>query len=195
MAYVLGAVKPHVRAAANSLGAQFGIKTIYGVSSGSVPNSDHPKGLALDFMISNLSGGKAIGDALAAYVLNNMAALGVKYVIWYRRINDGSGWRPYSGPSSHTDHVHVSFNATPGTGTPGGVVPVGNPLIPDSVEKIWGFFKSVDEAITWITDPDNIRRIAMFAAGLILALIGLFRLDNVKAATNAAIKGVKNAKP
>jgi hypothetical protein len=195
MPYVLGAVKPHVRAAAESLGAKFGIRTIYGVGPGSVPNSDHPKGLALDFMINNLSSGRAVGDALAAYVLQNMAALGVKYVIWYRRINNGSGWKPYSGPSAHTDHVHVSFNATPGTGGETGTVPVGNPLVPDSIEKIWGVFTSIDDAIKWITDPDNIKRIALFAVGLILALIGLFRLDNVKAAANAAIKGVKNAKP
>jgi hypothetical protein len=41
----------------------------------------------------------------------------VKYVIWNRRIMAGAGgpnpwaWRPYSGPSPHTEHVHLSVVA------------------------------------------------------------------------------------
>jgi hypothetical protein len=49
--YSLGAVKPWVAKAASIIGPKFGISSIGGV--GSRPNpSDHPKGLALDFMCS-----------------------------------------------------------------------------------------------------------------------------------------------
>lgn len=110
--YNLGKVKDHVRAAANSIGHQFRVDTIYGVGTGSVPNSDHPRGLALDFMVG---GDKAKGDAIASYVLQHAQVLGVKYVIWYTRIwRPGKGWAPYHGPRNHKDHVHVSFNAKNG---------------------------------------------------------------------------------
>lgn len=108
--YSLGAVKSHVEAAAYDIGPRFGIKTIYGWAPGQY---DHPKGLALDFMINNIANGKSVGDQLAAYVLANASRLRVSYVIWYRRSwNPGRGtWVPYSGASDHTDHVHVSFKA------------------------------------------------------------------------------------
>lgn len=124
MPYALGAVKDHVRAAAESIGPKFGITNILGV--GLRPNeSDHPLGLALDFMTKD----KAKGDALAAYVKANAAAYGVKYVIWWGQIwsvaRNAEGWRVYEPPTGlktdtamHKDHVHVSFNATPGTGVP-----------------------------------------------------------------------------
>lgn len=107
----LGAVQPHVKKAAEHFGARFGIDDIGGFrSKGSVPNSDHPRGLALDFMVSAKTD-KARGDALAAALLAGRQQWGVTYVIWNRRINsgDGRGWRPYFGPSAHTDHVHASF--------------------------------------------------------------------------------------
>lgn len=107
--YKLGNVKPHVAAAASKYGPQFGITDIGGYRAvGSVPGSDHPKGLALDFMI-DAKKDKARGDALAAALLQDPQ---VKYVIWDKRINDrrnSKGWQPYSGPSDHTDHVHASF--------------------------------------------------------------------------------------
>ena len=108
--YKLGPVKPDVQAAAYEIGPKFGIKTIYGWAPGQF---DHPKGLALDFMINTPGLGKPVGDALAAYVLANAARLNVKYVIWYRRSwNPQRGtWVAYSGDSPHTDHVHVSFNS------------------------------------------------------------------------------------
>lgn len=107
--YDLGGVKPHVRAAAKLYGTRFGIKEVGGVGPGSVPGSDHPNGLALDFMVSAAKD-KARGDALAAALLADPL---VTYVIWNRRINskNGKGWRTYFGPRSHTDHVHASFKA------------------------------------------------------------------------------------
>jgi hypothetical protein len=72
---------------------------------GSVPGSDHPKGKALDLMTTNaLVAARIIGTFLQQP--------GAKYWIWNRQIADArSGWRirPYSGPSPHTDHVHLSY--------------------------------------------------------------------------------------
>lgn len=108
--YTLGNVKPHVAAAAKRYGEAYGIKTVYGYrSTGSVPNSDHPKGLALDFMVSAKSAeSKERGDALASALLQDSQ---VTYVIWNKKIRKRgeSEWRDYSGPSDHTDHVHASF--------------------------------------------------------------------------------------
>lgn len=109
--YKLKGVKPVAKAAADHFGVKYGINDIGGVGPGSVPGSDHPDGLALDFMTKD----KAKGTALANDLVANAKAWHVKYVIWYKRINtlDGRGWRPYSGPSNHTDHVHASFNDAP----------------------------------------------------------------------------------
>jgi hypothetical protein len=110
--YNLGAkTKSHVRAVANRLGPMFGIKTVGGWRAvGSVPNSAHPKGLALDFMIDNIPNGKSIGQKLADYAVANASTLGIIEVIWNRRIWTASkGWHDYNGPSAHTDHVHLTF--------------------------------------------------------------------------------------
>lgn len=108
--YHLGAVKPDVTAAAYEIGPKFNIKIIYGWAPGQF---DHPRGLALDFMINTPGLGKPTGDALAGYVLANAGRLNVKYVIWYRQSwnPQRKTWVPYSGDSPHTDHVHVSFNS------------------------------------------------------------------------------------
>lgn len=110
----LGAVKQHVREAGAFLGCRFGKPVEYGVAGRGGP-SDHPVGLAIDFMVN-----RATGDTLAQCALDNMEALGVKYVIWEQRINFGSGWRPMedrgSVTANHFDHVHVSFNPGRGTG-------------------------------------------------------------------------------
>jgi tape measure domain-containing protein len=84
---------------------------------GSVPGSDHPKGKALDLM----TGSGAIASMIIS-VFRSM--MGAKYWIWNRQIASAPGWDPraYSGPSPHTDHVHLSFfrkggiatKATPG---------------------------------------------------------------------------------
>jgi hypothetical protein len=114
----LGAVRPHVRAAAELLGCAFGKPQVLGIAGRGGP-SDHPKGLALDFMVD-----RAAGDALAAYAIRNRDALGISYVIWRQRIDTGSGFRAMAdrgGPTAnHFDHVHVSFRPTAGTGLPGG---------------------------------------------------------------------------
>lgn len=89
------------------------VTTYYGV--GSRPNvSDHPGGRAVDIMIPDYTapGAAALGDEISRWLLANRKNLGVKYVIWNRKIwsevRAGEGWRPYSGISPHIDHVHVS---------------------------------------------------------------------------------------
>jgi hypothetical protein len=78
----------------------------------------------------------------------------------------------------------------PGSGTGGGVVvPVGNPFVPDAIENA---AHQVNDAVAWVTDPHTWLRIAMFVVGFFLALIAIFKLDNV---TKAVSKGVQYAKP
>jgi hypothetical protein len=60
---------------------------------------------------------KPLGDAVKDYVFANWERLGVKYVIWYRTYYPSpSKSEPYTGPSPHTDHVHVSFQKSAGSG-------------------------------------------------------------------------------
>lgn len=110
--YGLKRVSSNTARAADYWGSKYGIKNIGGYAShGSVPGSDHPKGLALDFMINNVKNGSSRGTALANDVIKNYKAWNVKYVIWNRYIwSPSGGWHKYNGPSPHTDHVHVSFN-------------------------------------------------------------------------------------
>lgn len=104
---------PHVRAAAAEFRDFFSVGTIYGWrATGSVADSDHPKGLAIDVMTT------LKGPAVANYAIANAARLSIKYIIWNRQIWQNGKWTKYSGPSPHTDHVHISFNGTPGSGGP-----------------------------------------------------------------------------
>jgi hypothetical protein len=110
--YNLKGVSPTTSKAADYFGSKYGIKTIGGIGPGSVPGSDHPKGRAIDLMINNLgSRGTNTGTAMANDIIAHYKEWNVKYVIWNRYIwHPGRGWTKYSGPSAHTDHVHVSFN-------------------------------------------------------------------------------------
>jgi len=77
---------------------------------------EHPKGRACDWSLrtSGFSPAatrdqKMYGNNLTAFLVRNADRLGVLYVIWYRQIwFPATGWKSYSGPSNHTDHVHVS---------------------------------------------------------------------------------------
>ncbi len=112
--YSLGAVAKHVELAAYEIGPKFGIKTIGGWAPGAF---DHPRGLALDFMIDNVTNGTSIGSQLAQFAVDNRERLGVTYVIYNMRIASDKQnwtWRPYSttirtGDWQHKKHVHVSF--------------------------------------------------------------------------------------
>lgn len=144
--YSLGPVKPWVEAAAYYLGQKYNVKTIGGVRSDPLP--DHPSGHALDFMVDIPTGNALAEDAIANY-----QALGIKYIIHNRQVwNPRQGWHPYISPSSiaynpHTDHVHITFNDSPGSaftnGTLNGsafVAPTangGNALNVQTVSQDW----------------------------------------------------------
>lgn len=94
--------------------------TMHGLGDRAI-RSDHPKGLAVDLMVHSE---KALGDDIAAWVLDNVDTFGVTYIIWYDRIATRAGgfqWRPYDhpgGPTSnptlrHLDHPHVSVSGDP----------------------------------------------------------------------------------
>lgn len=72
--------------------------------------SDHNKGLAVDITHDPASG--ADGELIALAAITDPR---VTYVIWNRRIYSkaraAEGWRPYTGSSPHTHHVHVSVQA------------------------------------------------------------------------------------
>ncbi|WP_214370440.1 hypothetical protein [Pseudonocardia sp. H11422] len=112
----LGDVKPWVETAAEFLGCLFGRPSMIGEASRGNA-SDHPSGLALDFMMRG-----AAGDRLAECALRNKDALGITYVIWKQRINYGSGWEAMedrgSETANHFDHVHISFEKSAPGGRP-----------------------------------------------------------------------------
>jgi len=103
-----GKEAPHVQAEMHYISSTWGIPTYGWRSRGSVPGSDHPKGLAIDAMVGK---DRAKGDAIAAYYVANAKAKNVKYVIWWGRIwQERTGqWKAYFGPSPHKDHDHISF--------------------------------------------------------------------------------------
>ncbi len=115
--YVLGAVKPFVKDAAQEIGDKFDLTTIYGWRATSVDMTGHPAGLAVDLVVGT---DKAKGDAIASYIISNSSRLDVKYICWQQRI-----WQPSKGWSNmeyrpgttagydpnHMHHVHLSVNS------------------------------------------------------------------------------------
>lgn len=95
-----GGVDSHVAQAGYHLLAVFGLSESNVGGLASRPgnsSSDHPLGLALDFMVDG-----STGDALAAYAEEHTAELGITYVLWQ--------------VPAHYDHVHISFSNQPGSG-------------------------------------------------------------------------------
>jgi murein DD-endopeptidase MepM/ murein hydrolase activator NlpD len=134
--YALGPVQPQTAAVANTVGPMAGIKTVYGYRVPAVEQYDpngHPAGLALDFMINDITNGRATGDRLAQYLQAKAAALGVKYIIWQQRIwsteRSDEGWRPMEDRGAptrnHRDHVHLSLTGD-GSSTIPGCTPKGD---------------------------------------------------------------------
>ncbi|MBC9007040.1 coiled-coil domain-containing protein, partial [Micromonospora aurantiaca (nom. illeg.)] len=78
---------------------------------------EHPKGRACDWSLQKSgfrpwynNDTRMYGNNLAAFLIRNADRLGIYYVIWNRQIwFPATGWKSYSGPSNHTDHVHVSM--------------------------------------------------------------------------------------
>lgn len=169
--YSLGAVKPHVKDAAYALGPKHGFTVVYGWGLRTSSNSDHPKGLALDFMTRN----KAQGDALVVDLLSNVKGYNVKYIIWYRRIWQDGQWTTYTGTSNpHTDHVHVSFLGTGTVDVSNVNVGIPNPF--DAAGQLLTVFREINDGIKWVTDSRSWMRIGLVLGGGMLALIGLLTL-------------------
>ncbi|GAB3566815.1 hypothetical protein GCM10027445_14260 [Amycolatopsis endophytica] len=107
---VLSGTKPHVAQVGNHVAEKFDVDDIGG-KAGRSGTSDHPSGLALDFMVDT-----ATGNQIAEYILANQSDFNVKYVIWRQRYNDGSGWSTMEdrggATANHYDHVHVSFESS-----------------------------------------------------------------------------------
>jgi hypothetical protein len=111
LGFAYGGVQPHVAAAGAEIEQKFGRLPggIGGVGSrGNV--SDHPGGLALDFMTMRDS---ALGSRIAGYLQTNAQRMLIKYLIWQQKMNEGAGWEPMEDRGSltanHMDHVHTSF--------------------------------------------------------------------------------------
>lgn len=111
-------LRPSARAGLRSVAAAFPqIKSVGGRAARPIATSDHPRGLAVDFMIPGYktASGRALGDKVAAY---SQKLPKVKYIIWYEKKWNpavSNSWRPYKHPLgggdtlAHRDHVHVSF--------------------------------------------------------------------------------------
>ena len=86
--------------------------------------SEHKEGRAWDWML-NLHDPRdaAVASAVLQFLLApgphgepawNARRFGIMYIIWDAQIwgayRAGDGWRPYTGASEHTDHIHFSFS-------------------------------------------------------------------------------------
>jgi hypothetical protein len=86
--------------------------------------SEHHEGRAFDWGVRiTTAAEKAMADSFIQKVLardqhgNDFALarrMGIMYMIWNRQIwssyRASDGWRPYTGSSPHTDHIHISMS-------------------------------------------------------------------------------------
>jgi hypothetical protein len=96
-------------------------------------NPEHHSRTAVDFMVF---GNRTAGDQLAEWLWANASALGLKHLIWQRRIRSTvispGVWRPMadrgSPTANHEDHIHAWFydtavrDATPASPIPTSLV-------------------------------------------------------------------------
>lgn len=101
-------------------GGAGGLSEIGGRAERGNPNSDHPRGLALDFMVGRNA---KLGDNIATYFQQYAGLENVAYIIWKNTILHAGArtdWSlipvDYTGDVTlrHMDHVHVSYRALPG---------------------------------------------------------------------------------
>jgi len=106
---VAGGVSSSIVAVHRAVCANFPEISVYGTLRGG--GGDHPRGKAVDIMVSGERGWE-----VARFIRENYAALGVSYIIYSQSIwsveRSGEGWRGMSSRGSatanHYDHVHVS---------------------------------------------------------------------------------------
>lgn len=112
-------VPEHVAGTGLRVGQAFGITDIGGKAARGKATSDHPRGLALDFMVGRNS---TLGDAVASYFEANAGIENVRYIIWKDHLvypGARTDWAKLAvdyGPGMtvrHMDHVHVSFLEKP----------------------------------------------------------------------------------
>lgn len=78
--------------------------------------STHGLGRAIDLMIRQMPDGTADrrGDEVAQWLIDHAHEIGVQLIIWDKTIWNGgrrpATVRPYTGPRSHEDHLHVEIN-------------------------------------------------------------------------------------
>lgn len=80
-------------------------------------NSQHYEGRAFDWTMNAYNPDeKAIGDSVSQWLTANNGEMakrfGVQSIIWNRKswyLYSPGSWRDYTGPSPHTDHLHISF--------------------------------------------------------------------------------------
>jgi hypothetical protein len=135
--------------------------TAYGWRAvGSVPGSLHPHGRAADLMISSFQQ----GDEIADYLVKNAATFNAQEIIWNRRIwTPSKGWHPYTGPSPHTDHVHIGV----GTGNLIGKIP-GLGAVGDKAGELIG--KAIGGSVNEL--KKSALMIAFGGLGLTLVMMG-----------------------
>lgn len=178
MVYALGNVRPHVRACAEEVGKKFRISVIHGVGMRD-GKSDHPKGLALDFMC-----GKATGDAVASFLQANANRYGIKYIIWWQRIWEfgKDGWRPMKDRGgdtlNHKDHVHVSFFPSLEFPENRGIEDI--PVIGDDIDAARDTVAAAGKVAAWLTDTRNWLRLAMLFSGSLLILFAVISIDKIR---------------
>lgn len=91
--------------------AAFPGRAIGGICTpGSVACSEHPFCNAVDLPQVDADSNPNPGNQVAAWAVGSSNRLPISQVIWNRRIWTVTSptWRPYHGPSDHTDHVHIS---------------------------------------------------------------------------------------
>lgn len=174
MVFVGLGVKPHVQRAADQMQAMFHYKTIFGWP-GNGFSGDHPKGLALDFMVY---GDAVKGQATANYLVANYDTMGLTYIIWNRQSysKPRGTWKPYERvlENPHTDHVHASF--APKLGPTTDPTPDGPPSPDPAPEK-----ETVDlsKIVAEFTDPRSWMRLGMYALGFALIVAGVIKMKGV----------------
>ena len=102
-----GVVVPHVRGVVSG-GMVRGAERRAGVS-----RDPHRGGIACDFMLRADDTREAVGDALANWLVEHSAELGVQYVLFagyeWSASSAGTRWEVYTGADPHHDHVHMEL--------------------------------------------------------------------------------------
>lgn len=197
--YAVGAVKPWVQTAADEVGNRFGVTTIYGVGFRPDATSDHPKGLALDYMVGT---DYAKGDQIAQFMQANWNVYSVQYIIWKQHIWNESraseGWRAMQDRGSitanHFDHVHVSFQANGRINMKGGDIGGGGivlPSIPNPLSGLTDTVNGIKNTLDFISNGHNWARVGMFIGGGLLVVMALAMLVTGGSASTTVAKVTK----